>query len=280
MALAAAEAAAVKENLATKAEQSRHAACRGAPCTEAAQRFYAAFEIDEHGFPRNKAAAERMVAKVVGPLGSLSTDQQAAVLTAAIKRPALREAANRAGIGQASLGERIVDRVKSAFTSQGIKRGSLGADIEASVDSFFNLAPPTPNEEVMQRGKHAKKQKAAGGEAKVAPVVGIGAGPVAHDRKAPAQGRGGCVLDLIPRARWPRHRRGDAQARARLLHWPPVDQALADEERHAADEGRERREGARRQAPLGGEPDGRLYRLREEAPRAAQGARVPRAAAA
>eukprot|EP00900_Chrysochromulina_parva_P027177 jgi/Chrpa1/9093/Chrysochromulina_OHIO_Genome00017919-RA len=166
VALAAAEAAAVKENLATKAEQSRHRRMFGAPCTEAAQRFYAAFEIDEHGFPCNKAAAERMVAKVVGPLGSLSTDQQAAVLTAAIKRPALREAANRAGIGQASLGERIVDRVKSAFTSQGIKRGSLGADIEASVDSFFNLAPPTPNEEVMQRGKHAKKQKAAGGEAK------------------------------------------------------------------------------------------------------------------
>jgi hypothetical protein len=105
VALAAAEAAAVKENLATKAEQSRHRRMFGAPCTEAAQRFYAAFEIDEHGFPRNKAAAERMVAKVAGPLGSLSTDQQAAVLTAAIKRPALREAANRAGIGQASLGE-------------------------------------------------------------------------------------------------------------------------------------------------------------------------------
>ena len=176
VALAAAEAAAVKENLATKAEQSRHRRMFGAPCTEAAQRFYAAFEIDEHGFPRNKAAAERMaqreVAKVVGPLGALSTDQQAAVLTAAIKRPALREAANRAGIGQASLSERIVDRVKAAFASQGIKRGSLGADIEASVDSFFNLAAPTPNEEVMQRGKHAKKQKAAGGEAKVAAVVG------------------------------------------------------------------------------------------------------------
>ena len=176
VARAAAEATAVKENLATKAEQSRHRRMFGGPCTEATQQLYAAFEIDEHGLPRNKAAAERMaqreVAKVVGPLGALSTDQQAAVLTAAIKRPALREAANLAGIGQASFSERIVDRVKAAFASQGIKRGSLGADVEASVDSFLNLAAPTPNEEVMQRGKHAKKQKAAGGEAKVAAVVG------------------------------------------------------------------------------------------------------------
>ena len=174
--VADAEAKALAENLQTAAAESRSRRAYGAPCTDATQQLYAAFEIGEDGLPRSKAASERAaqraVAAFVGPLASLPCEQAAAVLQVGLKRPGVREAAAAAKIGGTSLGAAVLQRVKAALTSMGIKKGSMPADVEACIDTFLNLAAPAPNEEVLQRGVHAKRQKADGGEVQLAAVTG------------------------------------------------------------------------------------------------------------
>ena len=177
------EAALQQEKAELKQRADRAAAARarraedGSSAPSHVEELYAAFDVGADGLPRSKAAAERAaqraVKAVADPIAGLTEEQRPAVLRAALKRPGVREAAAEAGIGDASLGQRVLSRVKDAVASMGVKKGSLPADVEAALDTFHNLAVPAPAEGALQRGKDAKRQKASGGEVQPAAVTGV-----------------------------------------------------------------------------------------------------------
>ena len=98
------------------------------------------------------------------------------MLDAILKQSAVREAVADAGIrtaGDVARSEHAMRRAREGLATIFSKRGPLTVDEHTAVDTYLTLISPELNEEVRQRGKQARKQRDAGGQAELAVVTDV-----------------------------------------------------------------------------------------------------------
>lgn len=137
--------------------------------------LYDAFKTTNGGKQRSDNAAERAAQRAVKRINDAlpaADDKAQAALKHAFERGRLGVVAAEVGVMD-SFAQRVLGRIKDAFASMGVSRGSLSADVEGAVDSFLNLAAPEPQTEVLQRGRQAKRQRGDGGTVQAAAVVDV-----------------------------------------------------------------------------------------------------------